>query len=94
LPKEGKSGALGFDASCERSSQIHYSGHGGRAPTMFRSLKGANGLDEALVPTDIGNSEARYLRDLELARLLNGMVDKGLIVTVVLDSCHCGGIEC
>jgi len=70
---------------------IHYSGHGGRATTAFESLKGDNGLDEALVPTDIGNSEARYLRDIELAHLLKTMVDKGLIVTVVLDSCHSGG---
>jgi len=70
---------------------IHYSGHGGRASTAFADLKGVNGLDEALVPTDIGNSEARYLRDVELAHLLKAMVDKGLIVTVVLDSCHSGG---
>lgn len=71
---------------------IHYSGHGGRASTAYPSLKGANGLDEALVPTDIGNSEARYLRDLELAKLLGDMVKKGLIVAVVLDSCHSGGM--
>lgn len=70
---------------------IHYSGHGGRALTAYKSLKGDDGLDEALVPTNIGNSEARYLRDVELAYLLKSMVDKGLVVTVVLDSCHSGG---
>jgi hypothetical protein len=70
---------------------IHYSGHGGRVPTKFPDLKGANGLDEALVPTDIGNSTARYLRDIELAHILKTMVDKGLIVTIILDSCHSGG---
>lgn len=70
---------------------IHYSGHGGRAPTAFADLKGAGELDEALVPTDIGNSEARYLRDIELAYLLQAMVEKGLVVTLVLDSCHSGG---
>ncbi len=70
---------------------IHYSGHGGRATTVFPGLKGNEGLDEALVPTDIGNSEARYLRDIEIAHLLKTMVDKGLIVTIVLDSCHSGG---
>jgi hypothetical protein len=70
---------------------VHYSGHGGRTPTKFPDLKEASGLDESLVPTDIGNSEARYLRDLELATLLKRMVDKGLIVTLVLDSCHSGG---
>jgi hypothetical protein len=70
---------------------IHYSGHGGRTPTRFPQLKGPDGLDEALVPIDIGSPTARYLRDIELAHLLRLMVDKGLIVTVVLDSCHSGG---
>lgn len=70
---------------------IQYSGHGGRTKTLVPELKGENGRDETLVPLDIGNSEARYLRDIELAHLLKTMVDKGLIVTVVLDSCHSGG---
>jgi len=70
---------------------IHYSGHGGRSTTAYPKVKGATGLDESLVPTDIGNSEARYVRDLEIAHLLKGMVDKGLTVTVVFDSCHSGG---
>ncbi len=71
---------------------IHYSGHGGRAGTLLPERKGADGIDEALVPTDIGSTEARYLRDIELAHLLNTMVEKGLVVTVVLDSCHSGGL--
>jgi hypothetical protein len=70
---------------------IHYSGHGGRAVTNYPELKGAKGIDEALVPTDIGNPKVRYLRDIEFAALLRKMVDKGLVVTVVLDSCHSGG---
>lgn len=70
---------------------IHYSGHGGRTKTKWPNLKGPDGLDESLVPTDIGNKEARYLRDIEIAHLLKEMMDKGLIVTVVLDSCHSGG---
>jgi Caspase domain len=70
---------------------IHYSGHGGRAKTNYPQLKGENGIDEALVPTDIGNSTARYLRDIEIAKLLERMVDKKLVVTVILDSCHSGG---
>lgn len=69
---------------------IHYSGHGGRSPTNFPKLK-TNGLDESLVPMDIGNTETRYLRDIDLAHILKTMVDKGLIVTIVLDSCHSGG---
>lgn len=70
---------------------IHYSGHGGRARTAYADKKGEGGVDEALVPLDIGKSEAQYLRDLELAYLLKKMVDKGLLVTIVLDSCHAGG---
>jgi hypothetical protein len=70
---------------------IHYSGHGGRTPTIVPELKGPDAHDESLVPTDIGAQEGQYLRDIELARLFQTMVDKGLILTVVLDSCHSGG---
>lgn len=70
---------------------IHYSGHGGRAKTNYPKIKGANGIDEGLVPTDIGKPEGQYLRDLELAKVLKEMVDRSLVVTLVLDSCHSGG---
>lgn len=70
---------------------IHYSGHGGRAKTNYPNIKGANGIDEGLVPTDIGKPDGQYLRDLELGQILKEMVDKGLVVTLVLDSCHSGG---
>ncbi|MDF5724716.1 MAG: caspase family protein [Rhizonema sp. PD37] len=70
---------------------IHYSGHGGRAATIYPELKREKGSDETLVPLDIGKPTSRYLRDLELAALLQKMVSKGLVVTVVLDSCHSGG---
>lgn len=69
---------------------IHYSGHGGRVPTRFPNLK-LGDVDEALVPTDIGDRGARYLRDLELAYLLEDLADSGLRLTVVLDCCHAGG---
>ncbi|HEX7312948.1 MAG TPA: caspase family protein [Pyrinomonadaceae bacterium] len=70
---------------------IHYSGHGGRSKTIVPHVKGANGKDESLVPTDIGGDEGRYLRDVEIARLLKDLADKELVVTVVFDSCHSGG---
>lgn len=72
---------------------IHYSGHGGRALTteQFKDIKGPDGLDEVLVPMDLGDSEGRYLRDTELHFLIQEMVKKKLYVTVVLDSCHAGG---
>jgi hypothetical protein len=72
---------------------IHYSGHGGRATTIWKDLKGQQGIDETLVPINIEDvAVSRYMRDLELARLLRAMVDKELIVTLVLDSCHSGGM--
>jgi Caspase domain len=78
-------------AKADDQVYIHYSGHGGRANTIYKELKGEQGLDETLVPLDIGNSEARYLRDVELAHILKTMVAKGLVVNIVLDSCHSGG---
>jgi hypothetical protein len=78
---------------CDPGEQVyvHYSGHGGRAPTLVPDRKGPNGQDEALVPTDIHRSGARYLRDIELALIFQRMVERGLHLTVVLDSCHSGG---
>ncbi|KAM5341369.1 hypothetical protein ACJ41O_014400 [Fusarium nematophilum] len=69
---------------------IHYSGHGGRVRTVYEGLKGKNGYDEALVPSDVEITGGMYLRDVELAFLLKRMVDKGLIVTAAIDSCHSG----
>ncbi|MCC3473791.1 MULTISPECIES: caspase family protein [unclassified Microcoleus] len=71
---------------------IYYSGHGGRATTIYPELKGgADQYDEGIVPSDIG-AGGRYLLDVELATLLKRMTDKGLIVTVIMDSCHSGGV--
>lgn len=69
---------------------IHYSGHGGRATTIYPFKQEPN--DEGIVPMDIGDTEeGRYLRDVEMTTLLKRMTDKGLIVTMILDSCHSGG---
>lgn len=82
---------LGEMAPAQSQVYIHYSGHGGRAKTVFPDIKGAGEIDEGLVPTDIGTSEGQYLRDLDLAFLLKELADKELVVTLVLDCCHSGG---
>lgn len=83
---------LGESAQPGEQIYIHYSGHGGRVKTLpeHRKLIPYKYVDETLVPTDLGDSEGRYLRDIELAFLLQKLVDKGLFVTLVLDSCHSG----
>ena len=70
---------------------IHYSGHGGRALTIYPELKGEGLDDESIVPCDIDTSGNRYLRDVEIATLIKRLTDKGCIVTVIFDSCHSGG---
>ncbi|MEG4595350.1 caspase family protein [Microcoleus sp. F8_C2] len=71
---------------------VYYSGHGGRATTIYPELKGGSDQnDECIVPMDIG-AGGRYLLDVELTTLLKRMTDKGLIVTVIMDSCHSGGV--
>jgi hypothetical protein len=70
---------------------IHYSGHGGRALTVYPELKGEGLDDESIVPVDVGSSGNRYLRDVEIATLVKRLTDKGCIVTVIFDSCHSGG---
>ena len=69
---------------------IHYSGHGGRALTVYPELKGKGLDDESIVPVDFGSSGC-YLRDVEIATLIKRLTDKGCIVTVIFDSCHSGG---
>ncbi|APR76996.1 Hypothetical protein A7982_02343 [Minicystis rosea] len=71
---------------------IHYSGHGGRVPTKWPEKKGKNGVDETLVPIDVGDRSVRHVRDLDLAFHVERLVrEKQAVVTLVLDSCHSGG---
>ncbi len=70
---------------------IHYSGHGGRTITAYPDLKGPAGVDEALAPLDIGDPAAQYLRDVELHTLIQNLVAKDVVLTVVFDCCHSGG---
>jgi len=72
---------------------IHYSGHGGRVKTCLPEIKGATARDEALAPCDVNQRDTgRFLRDVEIARLLERMAERGLIGTIVVDACHSGGL--
>lgn len=85
--------ALGEGAAPGDQVYIHYSGHGGRTATLFPEIRGPKGYDEGLVPCDIGDPQARYLRGPELSDLIQKLVEKKLTVSVVLDCCHSAGMR-
>jgi hypothetical protein len=58
---------------------------------FIQHLSKKKDLMKRLFSLILAKPTSRYLRDLELAALLQKMVGKGLLVTVVLDSCHSGG---
>lgn len=68
---------------------FYYAGHGSQ---RYNSLTDKPfHLDETIVPADAG-SGAFDIRDKEIARLFNQIVDKGILLTAVFDSCHSGSI--
>ncbi|KAF2258471.1 hypothetical protein CC78DRAFT_572486 [Lojkania enalia] len=70
---------------------IHFSGHGTSLPP---SSVNRNMGDVALVLLDGQNgNKIRYLRGIELARIINEIVQKGARVTLVLDCCFSGGVS-
>jgi caspase domain-containing protein len=71
---------------------IHYSGHGTRAQARSEFSNKSTG-DLALVLLDGGKeSQIRYLWGPRLAISLKAMVDKGLVVTLVLDCCFSASV--
>lgn len=84
---------LGERAEPEDQVLIYFSGHGARFPTRIPDRRDEDGLDKALVPVDIDGAEkpGAPLRDLELAHLIEGLAERELLVTLVLDCCHSGG---
>lgn len=87
--------ALGKITSSTKSGDfvyIHYSGHGTRAEPEGQFSNRSTG-DLALVLLDGGNAgNVRYLYGNILARFLDAMVEKGLVVTLVLDCCFSGSV--
>jgi len=66
---------------------FYYSGHGSQVANSLSDEPDC--MDESLVPADsrVGGAD---IRDKELRRIFNGILDRGARPTVVLDSCHSG----
>jgi len=70
---------------------IHYSGHGTRI--LSEARQGSQSVEElALVLFEADEIGESYLRGRHLASALKQMVDKGLVVTVLLDCCFSGSV--
>ncbi|EEU41788.1 uncharacterized protein NECHADRAFT_87859 [Fusarium vanettenii 77-13-4] len=68
---------------------IHFSGHGAQLPSEGKV--GETGFGElGLVLFENDEHGASYFRGRSLAQALRRMVDKGLVITVVLDCCFSG----
>ncbi len=68
---------------------FYFAGHGSQ---RYNSLTDKPfHLDETIVPAD-ASSGAFDIRDKEIARLFNQVVDKGILLTAIFDSCHSGSI--
>ena len=70
---------------------IHFSGHGVRRKTKSEYFGNHESGDLALVLYD-PVSNVRYLQGLELACMLEEMVNKGLKPVLVLDCCYSGSV--
>jgi hypothetical protein len=68
---------------------FYYAGHGSQVENL-KSDK-PDKLDESLVPAD-SRLGACDIRDKELRRLFNRILDRGARLSVVVDSCHSGSI--
>jgi len=71
-------------------SLFYYAGHGSQVQNLASDE--ADQLDETLVPSD-SETGAPDIRDKEMARLYRAALSKRLLLTVILDSCHSGGMS-
>ena len=78
------------EASSSDISLFYYAGHGSQVQNLASDE--ADQLDETLVPAD-SYSGAPDIRDKEMARLYRAALRKGVHLTVILDSCHSGGMS-
>ena len=74
------------------SVYVHYSGHGTRERPNERSYNKSTGDLALVVLSGEAQKPEKYLWGRSLAYLLNAMVKKGLVVTLVLDCCFSASI--
>lgn len=67
---------------------IYYAGHGSQVKNSLSSEPDKK--DETLVPADFWKKGVQDIRDKELAVYFNRLLDKGVLLTVIFDSCHSG----
>jgi hypothetical protein len=67
-----------------------YAGHGSRMRNLGSDEP--DKMDQTLVPAD-SEDGAPDIRDKELARLYRKAADKKVLLTIIADSCHSGGIS-
>jgi hypothetical protein len=66
---------------------FYYAGHGSQVRNSLSTEP--DRLDESFVPAD-SRLGARDIRDKELRRIFNRILDRGAHLTVILDACHSG----
>ncbi len=64
---------------------FYYAGHGSQVKNS-KSYDGT-GWDQTIVPADLWD-----IRNKELSKLFNQLLDKGVTLTLIFDSCHSGAI--
>src|SRR5580700_10314145 len=77
-------------ASAGDISLFYYAGHGSQVRNLGSDE--ADQMDETLVPADAYHG-VPDIRDKEMARLHRAALLKGVALTVILDSCHSGGMS-
>ncbi|WP_446743012.1 caspase family protein [Silvibacterium acidisoli] len=77
-------------ASANDVSLFYYAGHGSQVHNTASDEAGQ--FDQTIVPAD-SESGAPDIRDKEMSRLYRAALDKHVQLTVILDSCHSGGMS-
>lgn len=66
---------------------FYFSGHGSQVRNSLSEE--LDGMDESIVPADVSGG-ARDIRDKELLRRFTPLIERGVRLTILLDSCHSG----